>query len=95
MFIHLDMSYTGDMTGIGGVFIKGKKHSVGELDQRDLFYSFQLALKHQKDTLVSKKIEILYIGLKAKAFNIKGITSDTYQSYDTGELKAFLTQCCQ
>lgn len=89
LFIHLDMSYTGDMTGIAGVFIKGKKHSLGELDQaRDLFYSlaFSVNIKAPKGRHISfeKNRNFIY-WLKEKGFNIKGITSDTFQSYDTGE----------
>ncbi len=89
LFIHLDMSYTGDMTGIAGVFIKGKKHSLGEIDQsKDLFYSlaFSVNIKAPKGRHVSfeKNRNFIY-WLKEKGFNIKGITSDTFQSYDTGE----------
>ena len=89
LFIHLDMSYTGDMTGIAGVFIKGKKHSLGELDQaKDLFYSlaFSVNIKAPKGRHISfeKNRNFIY-WLKEKGFNIKGITSDTFQSYDTGE----------
>lgn len=90
LFIHLDMSYTGDMTGIAGVFIKGKKHSLGELDQsKDLFYSlaFSVNIKAPKGRHISfeKNRNFIY-WLKEQGFNIKGITSDTYQSYDTGEV---------
>ena len=89
LFIHLDMSYTGDMTGIAGVFIRGKKHSLGELDQaKDLFYSlaFSVNIKAPKGRHISfeKNRNFIY-WLKEKGFNIKGITSDTFQSYDTGE----------
>ena len=89
LFIHLDMSYTGDMTGIAGVFIKGKKHSLGELDQaKDLFYSlaFSVNIKAPKGRHISfeKNRNFIY-WLKEKGFNIKGITSDTFQAYDTGE----------
>lgn len=89
LFVHLDMSYTGDMTGIAGVFIRGKKHSLGELDQaKDLFYSlaFSVNIKAPKGRHISfeKNRNFIY-WLKEKGFNIKGITSDTFQSYDTGE----------
>jgi len=89
LFIHLDMSYTGDMTGIAGIFIKGKKHSIGDLDQsKDLFYSlaFSVSIKAPKGRHISfeKNRNFIY-WLKSRGFNIKGITSDTYQSYDTGE----------
>ena len=83
------MSYTGDMTGIAGVFIRGKKHSLGELDQaKDLFYSlaFSVNIKAPKGRHISfeKNRNFIY-WLKEKGFNIKGVTSDTFQSYDTGE----------
>lgn len=89
LFIHLDMSYTGDLTGIAGVFIKGKKYSIGELDQsKDMFYSlaFSVSIKAPKGRHISfeKNRNFIY-WLKSRGFNIKGVTSDTYQSYDTGE----------
>lgn len=89
LFIHLDMSYTGDMTGIAGVFIKGKKPSTNGLDQsKDLFFSlaFSVNIKAPKGRHISfeKNRNFIY-WLKEKGFNIKGITSDTFQSYDTGE----------
>lgn len=93
LFIHLDMSISGDMTGIAGVFIKGKKPSIEKLDQsKDLFYSlaFSVSIKAPKGRQISfdKNRNFIY-WLKAMGFNIKGITSDTFQAYDTGQtLKA-------
>ena len=93
LFIHLDMSVSGDKTGIVGVFIKGKRPSTDGLDQsKDLFYSiaFSVAIKAPKGRQVSfdKNRNFIY-WLKEHGFNIKGITSDTFQSYDTGQtLKA-------
>ena len=93
LFIHLDMSISGDKTGIVGVFIKGKKPSVDALDQsKDLFFSiaFSTAIKAPKGRQISfeKNRNFIY-WLKEQGFNIKGITSDTFQSYDTGQtLKA-------
>lgn len=89
LFIHLDMSVSGDKTGIAGVFIKGKKPSTSELDQsNDLFYSlaFSVSIKAPKGRQISfdKNRNFIY-WLKEKGFNIKGITSDTFQSYDTGQ----------
>ena len=89
LFIHLDMSVSGDKTGIAGVFIKGKKPSTdAELQSNDLFYSlaFSVSIKAPKGRQVSfeKNRNFIY-WLKAKGFNIKGITSDTFQSYDTGQ----------
>lgn len=89
LFIHLDMSVTGDKTGIAGVFIKGKKPSVDpSLQSNDLFYSlaFSVSIKAPKGRQISfeKNRNFIY-WLKAQGFNIKGITSDTYQSVDTGQ----------
>jgi hypothetical protein len=92
LFIHLDMSVSGDMTGIAGVWIKGKKTSTQENQAKDLFYSlaFSVSIKAPKGRQISfeKNRNFIY-WLKEQGFNIKGITSDTYQSYDTGQtLKA-------
>ena len=93
LFVHLDMSVSGDMTGIAGVFIKGKKPSVdANLQNNDLFYSlaFSVSIKAPKGRQISfdKNRNFIY-WLKEKGFNIQGITTDTYQSYDTGQtLKA-------
>ena len=56
MFIHLDMSVSGDMTGIAGVWIKGKKPSTSDLDQaNDLFFStaFAVSIKAPKGRQIS------------------------------------------
>jgi len=92
LFVHLDMSVSGDMTGIAGVWIKGKKTSTQENQAKDLFYSlaFSVSIKAPKGRQISfeKNRNFIY-WLKEQGFNIKGITSDTYQSYDTGQtLKA-------
>lgn len=89
LFIHLDMSVSGDKTGIAGVFIKGKKPSVDpELQSNDLFYSlgFSVSIKAPKGRQISfeKNRNFIY-WLKRQGFNIKGITSDTFQSVDTGQ----------
>lgn len=89
LFIHLDMSISGDMTGIAGVWIKGKRPSIDpQLQNKDLFYSlaFSVSIKAPKGRQISfdKNRNFIY-WLKEKGFNIKGITSDTFQSYDTGE----------
>lgn len=88
LFIHLDMSVSGDKTGIAGVFIKGKKHSTDKIIERDMFYSlgFSVSIKAPKGRQVSfeKNRNFIY-WLKEKGFKIKGVTSDTFQSYDTGQ----------
>lgn len=90
LYIHLDMSVNRDMTGIAGVWIKGKKLSNDELQQsRDLFYSlaFSVSIKAPKGRQISfeKNRNFIY-WLKEKGFNIKKITTDSYQAYDTGQI---------
>ena len=86
LFIHLDMSLTGDMTGIAGVWIVGKKPSVDEKTQaRDLTFrlAFSTSIKAPKGRQISfEKNRIFIRWLKNQGFNIKEITSDTFQSYD-------------
>lgn len=90
MFIHLDMSVSGDMTGIAGVVISGKKHSVDELSQaNDLQFSlvFSVSVKAPKGRQVSfEKNKNFIYWLKENGFRIAGISSDTYQSYETGQI---------
>ena len=90
LFIHLDMSVSGDMTGIAGVAISGKKHSVDELSQaNDLQFSlvFSVSVKAPKGRQVSfEKNKNFIYWLKEQGFRISGISSDTYQSYETGQI---------
>ena len=88
LFIHMDMSISGDMTGIAGIWIKGKKPSTDEDQSKDLFYTlaFSVSIKAPKGYQISfeKNRNFIY-WLKEQGFNIKGITTDTFQSYDTGQ----------
>lgn len=84
LYIHLDMSISGDRTGIGGVFILGKKAGIDtNINSKELFYqvAFYVGVKAPKGHQVSfaKNREFIY-WLKEKGFNIKGISSDTYQN---------------
>lgn len=89
LFIHLDMSVTGDRTGIAGVWIAGKRPSIDKEQAKDLYYSlaFSVAIKAPKGRQISfeKNRNFIY-WLKEMGFNIKGISTDSYQSYDTGQL---------
>ena len=93
LFVHLDMSISGDMTGIAGVWIKRKQTSTDQANQdKDLYFqlAFSVSVKAPKGRQVSfeKNRQFIY-WLKEKGFKIKGITTDTFQSYDTGQaLKA-------
>ena len=89
LYIHLDMSISGDKTGIAGVFAIGKKHSQNPEDQsKDMFYglAFNVSIKAPKGRQVSfeKNRKFIY-WLKEQGYNIKGISTDTFQSYDTGQ----------
>lgn len=78
LFIHLDMSLTGDKTGIAGVFIKGKKTSADpSLQDRDLFYTlgFAVSIKAPKGRQISFEKNRNFIRwLKDQGFIIKGIS---------------------
>lgn len=93
LFIHLDMSISGDKTGIAGVWIIGKKPpQENQQASKDLVFrlAFSVAIKAPKGHQVSfeKNRQFIY-WLKEQGFNIKGVSSDTFQSYDTGQaLKA-------
>ena len=89
LFIHMDMSVSGDMTGIAGVWIVGKKPSVDTLSQsNDLRFqlAFSISIKAPKGHQISfeKNRNFIY-WLKDQGFKIRGITTDTFQSYDTGQ----------
>ena len=86
LYIHLDMSISGDKTGIGGVWIIGSKpHKEGEPDSRDGLFqlAFSVSIKAPKGHQVSfeKNRQFIY-WLKEQGFNIKGVSADTFQSYD-------------
>lgn len=82
LYIHLDMSLTGDKTGIAGVWITGKKPN------GDLLYqlAFSVSIKAPKGSQVSfeKNRQFIY-WLKEQGFRIRGVSSDTYQSADLGQ----------
>lgn len=89
LYIHMDMSVSGDKTGIAGVFIAGKKPSTeGQPPSKDLFYKlgFSVSVKAPKGHQISfeKNRQFIY-WLRDQGFNIKGISTDTFQSVDTGQ----------
>lgn len=93
LYIHLDMSISGDKTGIAGTWIRSKTASKeGENSSKSLFYqlAFAVSIKAPKGYQISfeKNRNFIY-WLREQGFNIKGISTDTFQSYDTGQqLKA-------
>lgn len=82
LYIHLDMSISGDKTGIGGSWIK-YKDAAAENNSKSLYFrvAFSVAVKAPKGAQVSfeKNKQFIY-WLRDNGFNIKKITSDTYQS---------------
>lgn len=89
LYIHLDMSVTGDKTGIGGVWVTGKKPpQEGVPPSKELMYrlAFSVAIKAPKGHQISfeKNRQFLY-WLKENGFNIKGVSTDSYQSADMAQ----------
>lgn len=89
LFIHMDMSISGDKTGIAGVWIIGKKPpEEGKPESRELLYqiAFSVAIKAPKGYQVSfeKNRQFIY-WLREQGFALKGVSTDTFQSYDTGQ----------
>lgn len=87
LYIHMDMSISGDKTGICGTWILGKKPSTDENNMsKDLLYrpAFCVSVKAPKGFQISfeKNRNFIY-QLKELGFNIKGVSSDTFQSADT------------
>lgn len=89
LYIHMDLSESGDKTGIAGVWIVGKKPSSPDQPiSKDLFYrlAFCVSVKAPKghDIDFEKNRQFIY-WLKQQGFKIKWITTDTFQSFDTGQ----------
>ena len=84
LFIHLDMSLSGDKTGIAGIWITGKRpQAVGEDPSKELEFkvAFSVSVKAPKGFQVSFEKNRNFIRwLRDRGFAIKGISSDTYQS---------------
>lgn len=86
LFIHLDMSVSGDKTGIAGTWITGKYPTqAGENadSSRELQYklAFSVSVKAPKGFQVSFEKNRNFIRwLRDRGFAIKGVSSDTYQS---------------
>ena len=84
MFIHLDMSLSGDKTGIAGVYIAGKRPKIeGEDSSKEMYYrvAFSVSIKAPKGYEISFDKNRAFIRwLKQQGFKIKGISADTFQS---------------
>ena len=86
LYLHLDMSISGDKTGIAGTWIRGKKPSgPNEPSSKDLFYqlAFNVSIKAPKGYQVSFEKNRQFIRwLRDNGFRVKVISCDTFQSYD-------------
>ena len=85
LFIHLDMSLSGDKTGIAGIWITGKRpQQVGSNDpskELEFKVAFSVSVKAPKGFQVSFEKNRNFIRwLRDRGFAIKGVSSDTYQS---------------
>lgn len=84
LFIHLDMSKSGDKTGIAGVWIIGKRPSQEGIEEsKTMFYkvAFSVSVQAPKGYEISFDKNRIFINwLKSKGFKIKGVSSDTYQA---------------
>lgn len=89
--VHLDMSISGDMTGIAGVWIKGKKPSTDPGKQEnDLFFelAFSVSVKAPKGRQISFEKNRNFIRwLREVGFNVKEVTTDSFQSCFKGDTK--------
>ena len=86
LFVHLDMSISGDKTGIGGVFAVGKRQpKPNEPVSKDLILKlgFNVSVKAPRGYQVSFEKNRNFIRwLRQQGFNVKGVSSDTFQSAD-------------
>jgi hypothetical protein len=83
LFIHLDMSLSGDKTGLAGVWITGKRPSTDEDPSKDLQFklAFSVSVKAPKGFQVSfAKTKNFVNWLRDRGFAVKGVSMDTYQS---------------
>ena len=89
MYIHLDMSISGDKTGICGTWVVGKKpHKDGVPDSKELFFrpAFSVSVKAPKGYQISfEKTRQFIYWLREQGFNIKMVTSDTFQNADLAQ----------
>lgn len=100
LYVHLDMSVSGDKTGIAGSWIVKKllSNQSDEVDKSKSLYfrvAFSVAIKAPRGSQVSfKKNKQFIYWLKENGFNLKKVTSDTYQSAPVlQDLKAHNINC--
>ena len=86
LYIHLDMSISGDKTGIGGTFIIGKKPPTeGQPPSKDLKFrvGFNVSIKAPRGYQISFEKHRNFIRwLRQEGFRVKCVSCDTYNAYD-------------
>ena len=84
LYIHLDMSTSGDKTGIAGTWIAGKRPKIdGENSSKELFFrlAFSVSIKAPKGYEISFDKNRAFIRwLREQGFRIRGVSCDTYMS---------------
>ena len=89
LYIHLDMSKSGDKTGICGVYVMGKRPKIsGESSSKELFYrvAFNVSIKAPRGYEISFDKNCQFVRwLRKSGFHIRGISYDTYQSAPVGQ----------
>lgn len=94
VFIHIDTSLTGDRTGISAVAVMGYKNvneysiASGEVEQtRELYYHhiFTIGIECPSNSEISfqKTRDFIYYLKYELGWNIKGVSTDGFQSVDT------------
>ena len=82
LYVHLDMSISGDMTGIAGVWITGKKPSTDQSQAaKDLQFrlAFSTSIKAPKGRQISfEKNRNFLRWLRSAGFKLKEFTTDTF-----------------
>ena len=82
MYVHLDLSKSGDKTGIAGVWAMGKSQSAsGEAESMRYRVAFSVSVQAPKGYEISfDKARNFIRWLRSMGFSVKSVTSDTYQS---------------
>lgn len=84
LYIHLDMSKSGDKTGIAGIYIMGKRPSQeGMEESKTMFFrvAFNVSIKAPKGYEISFDKNRTFINwLRDRGFRVKGVSSDTFQA---------------
>lgn len=83
MYVHLDLSKSGDKTGIAGVWAMGKSQSGDGREAESMRYrvAFSVSVQAPKGYEISfDKARNFIRWLRSMGFSVKSVTSDTYQS---------------